>query len=137
MSIFFKPKRNERHIVHFHRPFVEFVQSWTFRGNTKLLRRFACNCVVADDVESQLMIANVPKAIALEVEKYATSKALKKNAVVVASVLLDLPQGRHPLETRYVVTAMDSYPSVTRFPWRLSSKIDSIREIRIADSQRY
>lgn len=82
------------------------------------------------------MIANVPKAIAIEVEKYATSKALKNNAVV-ASVLLDLPQGRHPFETKDIVTTIDSYPSVTKFPWRLSSKIDSIREIRIADSQRH
>jgi len=136
MNIFFKPKRNERHIVHFHRPFVEFVQSWTFRGNTKLLRRFACNCTV-DGEERQLLIANLPKTIAVEVEKYAENKALKKNAVVVASVLLDLPPDRHPLETRYVVTGMDSYPSVTRFPWRLSSKIDSIREIKIGDSKRY
>jgi hypothetical protein len=132
MNNFFRLKRNERYVIHFHRPFLDFIQNWTINGKKTSYKRFAYNCLVGED-EPQLRILNVGCQVASIIEEYAKSKALKNNAVVIASVCMHLPDFRSPRETKFIVNCTDSYPSFTRFPWKLSKQIDSIREIKIGN----
>lgn len=124
-NIFYKSPRNKLEIISFHLPFISFRQTWTINGKSNTKKRFACNCVV----NGERRIAHFPEPIVREVKKYAERKALKKNAVVEASLFFNAPIKDHPMRYSYVVSCYDSYPPITVFDWKLSKEINSIKEI--------
>lgn len=126
-NIFYKPSKNKPEDISFHLPFVPFEQTWTINGQSKTHRRFACNCVV----NGERRIASLPRSVAEVVQKYADSKALKKDAVVDGQIFFDAPDGKSPLLYSYTTRCYDSRPSIINFEWNLKRRVRSLKEIII------